>query len=364
MRQFRNACGTSKVILVLLLFMSFIIGALLSYIYTMGYYAPSEFRLPEEPTITIQSVEFSKQDTLFFNVTVLNPSYSPSDVNITRIEARTTDDNKIHTINDVMPTLPFMLGKGHYQTFRATWHWANYTGIKLPYTDTQVEIRVFIQDGRGEILELKRPLTRLVITSVEFNPSVSVNHFNLTVQNLQLSETYVNITAFSIEGQAVPQDRVTPSLPYTLNPGDSPVQFQCFYDWHGFMNQSATVKVDTLQGYISQQTFLLPQPVILNIPQIVFNATVNTAHFNITVSNAANSSTYVDISKIEVATGTEAPVEISQWTPDPSSRLEKNASILILCPWDWSSFGGQSLTVKVTVYTSQGFAVSKEAQIP
>lgn len=358
----RDACGMSKIILVLLLLISFIIGALLSYVYTMGYYAPSEFRLPKEPLITIQSVEFSKQDTLFFNVTVLNPSYSPSDVNITRIEARTTDDNKIHAINDIIPTLPFMLGKGHSQTFRATWNWANYTGIKLPYTDTPVEIRVFVQDGRGEILELKRPLTRLIITSIEFNPSISVNHFNLTVQNLQLSETYVNVTAFSIDGQVVPRDRVTPSLPYTLNPGDSPVQFQCFSDWIGFMNQSVTVRVDTLQGYIAQQTFLLPQPVILNIPLIVFNATVNKQQFNVTVTNAIDSSTYVDISSVTVEVNQQDSINITQWTAYESPRLEKNASVLITCDWAWSDYEGQS--IKVTVYTSQGFIVSKETIIP
>jgi len=357
----RDACGMSKIILVLLLLISFIIGALLSYVYTMGYYAPSEFRLPKEPLITIQSVEFSKQDTLFFNVTVLNPSYSPSDVNITRIEARTTDDNKIHAINDIIPTLPFMLGKGHSQTFRATWNWANYTGIKLPYTDTPVEIRVFVQDGRGEILELKRPLTRLIITSIEFNPSISVNHFNLTVQNLQLSETYVNVTAFSIDGQVVPRDRVTPSLPYTLNPGDSPVQFQCFSDWIGFMNQSVTVRVDTLQGYITQQTFLLPQPVILNIPLIVFNATVNKQQFNVTVTSAIDSSTYVDISSVTVEVNQQDSINIT-WTAYESPRLEKNASVLITCDWAWSDYEGQS--IKVTLYTSQGFIVSKETIIP
>jgi len=119
-----------------------------------------------------------------------------------------------------------------------------------------------------------------------------------------------------------------------------------------------------MQGYVAERTQLLPEPVVLEVSQIIFNATVSAAHFNITVFNAANSSTYVDISKIEVAIGTGAPFEISQWISDPSSRLEKNASVIIMCTWDWSSSSGQSLTAKITVYTFQGFAVSKEAQIP
>ena len=80
MRLLRDATGISKIILILLLVIAFIAGALFSYIYTMGYYAPFEFLLPDKPVFTIQSAEFSKQDTSFFDVTVVNPSYSQADV--------------------------------------------------------------------------------------------------------------------------------------------------------------------------------------------------------------------------------------------------------------------------------------------
>jgi hypothetical protein len=362
MRLTHDITGISKIILVLLLLVSFIAGALFSYVYTMGYYAPFEFRIPEKPVMTIQSVEFSKQDAHFFDLTVLNPSYSSSDVNIIRVEARTADDNIVHVITSTVPPIPFVLQKGHSQTFRATWNWANYTGIKLPYTDTPVEIRVFLQDGRGEIFELRRPLTRLVIAELSFNQSISVNHFNVTVENLESSETYVNITAFAIEGNLVPADKVTPLLPYTLNPGDNPVQFQCFYNWTGLMGESVTIGMDTKQGYIAQRTLTLPKPVTLNVTQIVFNATISTQRFNMTVTNHANSSTYVNIDRITVTVGEQAPVNITQWTADPSI-LETDASVLIVCTgWDWSTYTGQ--TVKITVYTTQGFIVSKETQIP
>ncbi|HKZ93250.1 MAG TPA: hypothetical protein VJ249_01550 [Candidatus Bathyarchaeia archaeon] len=364
MRLVRSIHGLSKIILILLLLISFIVGALFSYVYTMGYYAPSEFRIPEKPVITIQSVEFSEQNTRFFDVTLLNPSYSLSDVNITRIEARTTDDNRVHVITEAIPGIPFILRKGHSQTFRATWNWANYTGIRLPYTDRPVEIRIFSQDGRGEIFELKRPLTILIITDLEFNPGISVNHFNVTVQNLESSQTYVNVSAFSLEGNVVPTDKVTPNLPYALSPGDSPVKFQCFYNWTALMNQSITVGVSTLQGYIALRTRTLPEPVILDIPQVILNATTSTEQFNVTVTNAAASSTYVDINRITIAVNQQAPINITQWMPDPSSRLDKNSTVLIVCNWNWSSYAGQSATVKVTIYTSQGFIVSKETQIP
>jgi len=363
MQLTHDVTGISKIILVLLLLISFILGAVLSYVYTMGYYAPSEFRTPEKSSITIQSVEFSKQDTHFFDVTVLNPSYSPSDVNITRIEARTTDDNKVHVTTDTVPPIPFLLQKGHSETFRTTWNWANYTGIRLPYTDRPVEIRVFLTDGRGEILELKRPLTRLIMTEFGFNQSVSVNHFNVTVQNLESSETHVNITTFVIKGNQVTADKVTPRLPYTLNPGDTPVKFQCFYNWTGLMGQSATIGVDTHEGYIAQETVPLPKPVTLNVSQAVFNAMISTQLFNITVTNHANSSTYVNIDRITVTVDQQAPVNITQWTAYPSSILGTNESVLIVCTgWGWNAYAGQP--VKITVYTAQGFIISKETQIP
>lgn len=364
MKLTRDTTGISKIILIVLLLVSFITGALFSYVYTMGFYAPSEFLMPDKPVMSIQSVEFSKQDTHFFDVTVLNPSYSLSDVTVTRVEARTPDENIVHVITSTVPSIPFVLQKGHSQTFRATWNWANYTGITLPYTDTPVEIRVFLEDGRGEIFEIRKPLTRLSITEPKFNPSISINHFNLTVENLESSDTYVNLTAFTINGNLVQTDKVTPPLPYGLNRGDDPVQFQCFYNWTSLMGQSVTLRLDTKQGYIAQQTLTLPNPVILDIPvsQIVFNAT-KPQEFNMTVTNNANSSTYVNIDRITVAVAQQAAINITGWTAYPSSTLGTDESVLISCTgWDWSTYTGQ--TVKITVYTTQGFIVSKETQIP
>jgi len=363
MRLTCDTKGISRLVLILLMLIFFTVGALFSYVYTMGFYAPSEFKLPSESVITIESVEFSDQNTSFFNVTLLNPSYSPSSVEVTRIEARTPDDNEIHMITNTQPTIPYQLERGEIRKFQAMWNWANYTGIKLPYSDQPIEVRVFLADGRGEILEVKRPLTTLVITDLVFNSSISVNHFNVTVQNVGSSKTYVNITEIRVGANLVSQDMVTPYLPHALNPGDDPVQFQCFYNWTDVQGQEITVKISTLQGYIAEHTQTLPKPVVLSISQIVFNA-VNTNQFNVTVSNAADSSTYVDINRITVTVGEGAAVNISQWVANQSSRLQTNASVLIMCTWDWSSFKEQSLTAMVTVYTSQGFIVSREAQIP
>jgi hypothetical protein len=131
------------------------------------------------------------------------------------------------------------------------------------------------------------------------------------------------------------------------------------------MGQGATIGVSTQEGYIAQRTTTLPKPVTLDIPssQIIFNTTISTQKFNMTVTNSANSSTYITVERITVAVGQQAPVNITQWTAYPSPILGINESILMACTgWEWSTYTGQ--TARITVYTTQGFIVSKETQIP
>lgn len=258
MRLIQNTMGISKLILILLLLISFIIGALVSYVYTMGYYASSEFKLPSSSVITIESVEFPEQDTSFFNVTMLNPSYSPTSANITRIAARTTDDNRVHEISDTSPPLPYLLNRGVSQTFRCSWNWANYTGIKFPYTGAPVEVFVFLEDKTGAVFEKPKPHVTLFITKIKFNSTVSVNYFNVTVENSQSSATYVNITSISVNVANITTDMVTPSLPYGIAPGDPPATFIVSWNWTDYQGESVTIGVHTLQGYMHQSTITIP----------------------------------------------------------------------------------------------------------
>jgi len=367
MRLIQCRIGVSRVIVILLLLLSFIFGALFSYVYTLGFYAPKEFELPGKSTITIQDVEFSPQDTSYFNVTVLNPSYSPSSVGITRIEARTTDNNQIHEINQTEPSIPFTLARGESRTFRASWNWANYTGVRLPLTDRPVEIRVFIQDENGlitgAIFETRKPRVVLLIQTVEFNSSISVTQFNMSVKNFQTSDTYVNVTSVSvtIANNTITPSEVIPSLPYGLAPGDPPANLTVVWNWRDYQGAIITLGAHTEQGYFHQETVHLPPLMNITISDLAFNAT-DTNHFNITATNSATSPGYVDISRITVSTGGLPAINISEWIAYPSSRLEKNSSLVLVCTWDWSANRGQ--TVVVTVYTSQGFTVAKESQIP
>ncbi len=223
----------------------------------MGFYVSLEFKLPSRPDIAIESVEFSDQDTSFFNVTVLNPSYSPDSTNIARIAVRTTDDNRIHEINNTSPLLPYLLKPGDSQRFKCNWNWANYTGIRLPYTEAPVEVLVFKEDKTGEIFEKRKPYVLFLISKTDFNSTVSLNHFNLTIENMESSETYVNVTSISVNVAKITSDMVTPSLPYGLAPGDIST-FKVLWNWTDYQGATITVGAHTLQGYIHLRTISLP----------------------------------------------------------------------------------------------------------
>jgi hypothetical protein len=339
--------------------LSFLIGALLSYVYTMGFYAPLESKLPSRPTVIIEDVKFSEQDTSFFNVTVLNPSYSPETANITRIVVRTTDDNRVHRIRDTWPTLPRLLKPGSSQTFICNWNWANYTGIRLPYTDAPIEIFVFLKDNTGSVFETRRPYVSLMISKIEFNSTISVNHFNLTIENSRSSETYVNISSITVNVANIAAEMVTPNLPYGLPPGTNST-FKVSWNWTNYQGETITVGAHTLQGYMHQLTIRLPPPVNLTITDISFNIS-NTTHFNITILNAKTSPTHVDISRIILFVDNET-IKLTEWTATPSPTLKPDVPTLLICKWEWTNYRNKNLLVKVLTW--QGFTASRSTTIP
>jgi len=260
MQLIRDIKGISKIILIFLLLVAFALGALLSYVWTMGFYAPSEYHNPSQPTIVIENVAFDPQDASFVNVTVLNPSYSPSNASIDRIEARTIDDGLLHEINVSSPPIPFILGRGKSQTFTCNWNWANYTDIKLPpSTGRNVEIHVILADNTGGFDLVAKPFVSLLVTDASFNETINPTVLNVTVQNLGTSATYVNVTSITLDiAQNISATAITPSLPYSLAPGSPAVTFTVPWDWTTSRNQTVTITVHTRQGYIGRLTTTTP----------------------------------------------------------------------------------------------------------
>jgi len=356
MKFIRNVKAISKLLLILLLLMATITGAILSYLWVMGYFITLKSVIPEKTTVSIANVTFNPQNTSYFFVTLLNPSYSPTEANVTEIVASTGKD--IHNITEVHPLLPYRLLRSEEETFKCVWNWANYTG-------ENVEIIAFIEGGSGPTFETETPLVDLKITDVRFNSTISVTHFNMTVQNSASSVTYVNITEITVATETLKSEDIAPSLPIRLDP-DSSVALKCSWNWANYQNMSVKVAVHTLQGYMNHTAKLTPLPVTLEVIKVDFDFT-NTTLFDVTVRNNEVSPTYLSITSITVAIENQI---VREWTvengtevdPHVPYTLNKNSSETFVCPWNWTEHRDKNVTV--TIYTLQGFAAQYSRVTP
>jgi hypothetical protein len=241
--RLQSTHGISKLMFIILLLAALIVGATLSYVWTMGYYASKEYQLPEKTSISIEAVEFSAQNTTFFDVVILNPSYSPSSVNITQIAIST--GGVLQNV-EVLPSLPYSLSIGSSLTFKGLWNWANYTG-------QTIKVIVFVAEGSGATVQAEIPSYVELTVEAYFDSSISLQHFNVTVRNAETSVTYVNITKLTIDGETILFKNITVnsvpvSFPYSLNSNQS-VTFKCEWNWMNYQGKSVKVTVWTLQGY-------------------------------------------------------------------------------------------------------------------
>jgi hypothetical protein len=313
----------------------------------MGPIIKLGIRIPEEPSVAITNVSFTPQNTSFFNVTLLNPSYSPSKANIWGLLVL-TEDGKIHGITTVNPSLPYELLDGNNQTFQCFWNWANYTG-------QNIGISAFVENASGPTFEPLTPFVDFQVTDLNFDSSISITHFNLTIQSNENSVTYVNITDITVQTKTLKTENVTPSLPYTLNPNSS-VMFKCSWDWTDYQNASITVAVHTLQGYVSYATYLTPNPVVLEVTDALFSKP-DINHFNVTIRNSELSPSYLDISKITLTLENETIIEIDETEINPSLPypLEPNSSITFEIPWNWNTYRNKNVTL--SVHTLQNYTI-------
>jgi len=346
MRLIHDVKGISKLFLLLLLLVSFIVGALLSYIWTMGFYASQEFHLPTQANVTIEKVEFNAGNATSFNVTVLNPSYSRSSIAIAQVWVSTSDGSLFNVTNIEPSLLP--LAPGLSQTFKAYWSWGYYAG-------QAVNVIVLVEDGSGATLQQTTPFMNLTIASVNFDPTVSGTEFTVKVQYTG-SQAFVNITRMTVNGLDV---SASPTLPYTLET-DSFKTFTLSRAWSDLQGKNATVGVETLQGFTAEKIQVVPE--VLKISNILFDA-ANTTCFNLTVQNVATSQISLNISQVKAVVFGETVV-IENVVPQLPYTLQSGSEVSLTCSWNWVSYQGLGTRAKITVYTQQDFFALAEASIP
>jgi hypothetical protein len=342
----RESKAVSTLLLILLLLCSAIFGGLVSYLWVMSSY----YNMPEDSTLLIvENVDFSQTDFTHFNVTVLNPSNSVSDANITLLLLRIETTNEVYFINESEPEIGngFLLKKGTRQTFKCIENWSNFTG-------EVVRIEPIAVNASTRSSPLATPYAKLVITP-DFDPYASVQYFNLTVENSAESVTNLTVSELQISGEAM---NVTPTLPLALSPGQTQ-PFQCYQNWENLRGQNVTVTVKTQEGY---ETTNETQGILGAAPYVgdVEFDYADTTYFNITIRNSEDATIPAIISGADVVfqNGTVYPLSVR---PPPilntaSSSISPNKSITFICNWNWTQYRNEEITVRA--YSMGDFTVS------
>jgi hypothetical protein len=327
-----------------LLLCAAIIGALVSYVWVIASY----YNVPNSTTLSIESAVFPLTNFSYFNLTILNPSYSPSDVNITGFRVTVIDTNTTFDVNETEypGSLPYVLKKGVLQTFRCISNWSNITGENVTIRSLPTDILT-----AGNMFTVPPISLNL---KPDFDASQTVGYFNLTVQNPLESEN-LTISEIDIEGEQV---SVTPSLPYVLQ-NNGNITFICNQNWEDLSYQNATIMVQTAQGYVTSYTTNALPGADLQISNVEFDYS-DTSYFNLTINSAASSTAYPILSSVNVtwANQTSSLFTIPQLNFTVPIYVLPNESLTLRCFWNWNATRNESITINP--YTEQNFTIPAE----
>jgi hypothetical protein len=351
----QNVKAISRLLFILLLLLAMIIGSIFSYLVLAGYYINLGIEVPENTTISVTDVSLDIQNSETFNITILNPTYSPTSAKITEISVA-TQDNTVHKVLKVNPQLPYELDKGQEETFICDWNWGD-------YTDETVKVIVVVEDGSGAVYEIKTASAALEITSAVLT-TADTQHFNVTIKNSEASASDLNVTKMTVtmeNGTVFDVREVTPSIPKLLLVGTS-YTFKCTWDWTQYRGMNATINVYTSQGYAFHRTETTPKAAQLSITAAIFS-TADMTYFNITVKNSENSIVSADLTTVELlfsnGTTQEVPVESP---PELPYTLPIGDTVTLKCLWDWSD--NRTETVAIMVKTPEGYLGYFQKTIP
>jgi hypothetical protein len=342
----KNLKAISKILFTLLLLLALIIGSIFSYLILAGYYMNLRIEVPEKNTISVVDAGLDMQNTESFNITVLNPTYSPTEATIKEIWVATADDT-VHQVEDIDPQLPYTLGKGDKKTYNCDWDWGSYTTQNL-------KILVLVEDGSGAVYEIETATVGLEITSAVFNPEYS-EHFNVSIRNAAGSTSDFNVTKITAtleDGTEIQVHEITPSIPKLLEVGTT-TTFTCSWDWTTYRGMNVTVNAFTSEGYAFHRTTTTPKKAQLSITDPVFDTT-NMTHFNITVTNSEYSIDVANLTTVEIVFSNYTSIEASVEAPPALPyTLEIGDSVTLKVLWDWTN--SRQETVGIYVTTPEGY---------
>jgi len=307
----------------------------------------SYYNMPQDSTeLAVEDIRFSVTDFSYFGLTVLNPSNSALDVNITGFNVRIDSRNETQTVETVEPTLPFLIRKGTRQTFKCIRNWGSFAGetIKIEPVAANASIRT---------TSYETPRAGLAIMPI-FDPS-NVTDFSLTVGNPAQSITNLTISEIRLFGES---NNVTPALPRVLAP-DEIVTFKCERNWEDFRGQNVTITLKTVEGYeMIYITDKLPSATVY-IDKVEFDYT-DTSYFNVIIKSSEYSTVSVTLTTVNLTSANGTTITPSTLPPLNVIPIPvvPNQSLTIGCNWPWDAHRNE--TIVVSAYTKEGFTISNK----
>lgn len=349
MRIAHNSDAVSTLTLIILLLCSAVLGGIISYLVVMTNY----YNMPEDTTLLIvQNVKFPVYDAGYFNVTILNPSNSASDANITAIRLSVEEENEVYNITRTDPELG-TITRGTRLTFKCEENWSNFAG-------KTVRIQPIAGNASTKSSLYTTPKVEWTITP-DFDASKSVDYFNLTIENSPESVVNLTISEIKVFGMSI-NGNVTPTLPHLLPQGETEV-FRCDWNWENYRAENVTITVSTARGYQAVYTTNELPGAVLYIEDIEFDFT-DTTSFNVTISSSEYSTVPATITAINITLKDNRTIPIDTYPPlGPISGWIKNESRTFDCTWNWSEHRDEAIAVHA--YTEEGFKVySKTVKTP
>ena len=314
-----------------------------------GYNAVVTEQVNASSLLLVDNVLFNETDSGRINITLLNSPGSTTPVNIANITI--AYGNVTDMINGTLskPALPYLLDVSASVTLDCAWSWAN-----DGYRNMTIGVTAFTSQGFvSQTATFTTPgEVAARVDQTEFDLG-DTGHFTVNVTNLPYSLQQINVTEIDFNSNAI-----NISSPLLAIGGQA--AFVCGFNWSSFVGQQANITAHVTYG---NNFLLLPfqaNVTYFEISNLSFSDfSLGNPYMNVTVSNSQFSKTSANITQIFIQTenGTQTiDGTISYPQISPQYPLTAGTEQTITCPWNWSPYTGQDVTV--IVQTADGFQAS------
>jgi len=297
----------------------------------------------------VDEVKFDYTDTSYLNVTVKSAPESTREMSLNNLTLTLSNGTTI-----VPPTFPLLhalpvpLPANQTLTIKCLWNWNNYRNDSLT---------VQVLSKQGFTVQNKTVTTppNIVwsVDDVKFDLN-DLQQFTVNVTNLAASTQEINVTEVDFNGNST-------SLNSTTIAAGSQNTLTCIFNWTSFVGDIVNITTHSIYGtneIVISQSIRLPYLKIANASFSTFPT--GNPYVNITVRNSEFSKTNTTIIQISISNGSSTmPLDGTISIPKigtTASQIIIGTETTFVCPWDWSPFANQEVTIIVN--TSDGLQVS------